>query len=41
MALENNIIQEKLIATFGNDVFNFETDKDIFTFESTLLDIHN
>ena len=35
MALENTIIQDKLVATFGNDVFNFETDKDIFTFEIT------
>ena len=33
MALENTIIQEKLVAAFGNEVFNFEIDKDIFTFE--------
>ncbi|RZJ35605.1 MAG: NADH-quinone oxidoreductase subunit C [Flavobacterium sp.] len=33
MALEITEIQNKLIATFGDDVFNFIQDRDIFTFE--------
>ena len=33
MALENNAIQEKLAATFGGDVFNFQEERDIFSFE--------
>jgi NADH-quinone oxidoreductase subunit C len=33
MALENTAIQEKLAATFGEDVFNFQEERDIFSFE--------
>lgn len=33
MALENTAIQEKLVATFGGDVYNFQQEKDIFSFE--------
>lgn len=33
MALENSIIQQNLEATFGNKVFNFQQEKDIFSFE--------
>jgi NADH-quinone oxidoreductase subunit C len=33
MALENTDIQDKLVATFGNDVFNFQQEKEIFSFE--------
>ena len=33
MALETNEIQEKLVATFGADVFQFNQEKDIFSFE--------
>ncbi|MBA0883001.1 NADH-quinone oxidoreductase subunit C [Flavobacterium undicola] len=33
MALENTAIQEKLVATFAEDVFNFQQERDIFSFE--------
>jgi NADH-quinone oxidoreductase subunit C len=33
MALETTEIQEKLVAHFGNAVFQFTQDRDIFTFE--------
>ena len=33
MALETTEIQEKLVATFGTAVFQFNQDRDIFTFE--------
>jgi len=33
MALETIQIQEKLIETFGSDVFHFNQEKDIFSFE--------
>ncbi|MEO8254699.1 MAG: NADH-quinone oxidoreductase subunit C [Flavobacterium sp.] len=33
MALENTAIQEKLAATFDQDVFNFQQERDIFSFE--------
>ncbi|CAM2773942.1 NADH dehydrogenase subunit C [Flavobacterium succinicans] len=33
MALETTEIQEKLVATFGNAVFQFNQDRDLFTFE--------
>jgi NADH-quinone oxidoreductase subunit C len=33
MALENTDIQEQLIANFGNSAFNFQQEKDIFSFE--------
>lgn len=33
MALETTVIQEKIVAAFGSDVFHFEPAKDIFTFE--------
>jgi NADH-quinone oxidoreductase subunit C len=33
MALDTTVIQDKLVATFGNDVFHFDSGKDIFTFE--------
>lgn len=33
MALENTAIQEKLVATFAGDVFNFQQERDIFSFE--------
>ncbi|HEX8575201.1 MAG TPA: NADH-quinone oxidoreductase subunit C [Flavobacterium sp.] len=35
MALENTAIQTALEATFGNDVFAFREEKDIFSFEVT------
>jgi NADH-quinone oxidoreductase subunit C len=40
MALETTTIQEKLTQNFGNNVFAFETQKDIFTFEVTSAEIH-
>jgi NADH-quinone oxidoreductase subunit C len=33
MAIENQNIQDNLIATFGNDVFHFQQEADIFSFE--------
>ena len=33
MAIENTDIQDKLVATFGNSVFNFHQEGDIFSFE--------
>jgi NADH-quinone oxidoreductase subunit C len=33
MALENTDIQEKLVETFGESVFNFHQERDIFSFE--------
>ena len=33
MALEISAIQDKLTSAFGNDVFNFDPTKDMFTFE--------
>jgi len=33
MAIENTDIQDKLVATFGNSVFNFQLEGDIFSFE--------
>ncbi len=33
MAIENIDIQEKLVDTFGENVFNFKEEKDIFSFE--------
>ena len=33
MALETTEIQEKVVATFDNNVFNFQQEKDIFSFE--------
>jgi NADH-quinone oxidoreductase subunit C len=33
MALEISVIQDKLTAAFGSDVFNFDPTKDMFTFE--------
>ena len=33
MALENPVIQEKLVETFAGDVFNFQQERDIFSFE--------
>ena len=33
MALENTAIQEKLVATFAGEVFNFQQERDIFSFE--------
>ena len=33
MALENTTIQDKLVETFGDSVFNFQQEKDIFSFE--------
>ena len=33
MALENTAIQDKLIATFGDAVYNFQQERDIFSFE--------
>jgi NADH-quinone oxidoreductase subunit C len=32
MALENTAIQEKLAATFAGDVFNFQQERDVFSF---------
>lgn len=34
MALENNLIQDKLIETFGENVFNFQQERDIFSLET-------
>ncbi|MDG2433070.1 NADH-quinone oxidoreductase subunit C [Flavobacterium sp.] len=33
MALENTAIQDKLVATFGDAVYNFQQERDIFSFE--------
>ncbi len=33
MALENTAIQEKLVTTFCENVFNFQEERDIFSFE--------
>jgi len=33
MALENTAIQEKLAATFAGDIFNFQQERDVFSFE--------
>lgn len=33
MALENTAIQDKLVATFGEAVYNFQQERDIFSFE--------
>ncbi|OCB74306.1 NADH-quinone oxidoreductase subunit C [Flavobacterium crassostreae] len=33
MAVENTDIQEKLLATFNSDVFNFQQERDIFSLE--------
>lgn len=33
MAIENTEIQDKLVATFGESVFNFNLEKDIFSLE--------
>jgi hypothetical protein len=33
MALENTDIQDKLVETFGENVFHFNQEKDIFSFE--------
>jgi NADH-quinone oxidoreductase subunit C len=33
MALENTAIQDKLIETFGSAVYNFQQERDIFSFE--------
>jgi NADH-quinone oxidoreductase subunit C len=33
MALETNEIQEKLVETFGESVFNFQQEADVFSFE--------
>jgi NADH-quinone oxidoreductase subunit C len=30
MALENTAIQDKLVATFGEAVYNFQQERDIF-----------
>ncbi|MBE8725079.1 NADH-quinone oxidoreductase subunit C [Flavobacterium hungaricum] len=35
MALENTQIQDKLIETFNNDVFNFQQERDIFSLEAS------
>ena len=35
MALENTQIQNKLVETFNNDVFNFREERDIFTLEAS------
>lgn len=35
MALENTVIQDKLTETFGENVFHFNQEKDIFSFEIT------
>lgn len=35
MALENTLIQDKLVQTFNNDVFNFHEERDIFTLEAS------
>ncbi|MFT7334619.1 MAG: NADH-quinone oxidoreductase subunit C [Porticoccaceae bacterium] len=33
MALENTVIQDKLTATFGENVLHFKQEKDVFSFE--------
>ena len=33
MAVENTDIQDKLVETFGESVFNFHQERDVFTFE--------
>ena len=33
MALENIDIQNKLVETFGDSVFNFQEEKDVYSFE--------
>jgi NADH-quinone oxidoreductase subunit C len=33
MALENTAIQDKLVATFGDAVYNFQQERDIFSFD--------
>ncbi len=33
MAIENTDIQDKLVETFGESVFNFHQERDVFTFE--------
>ena len=38
MALENTTIQENLTHTFGDRVFNFQQEKDIFSFEMHAAD---
>ncbi|MFC4475704.1 NADH-quinone oxidoreductase subunit C [Flavobacterium chungangensis] len=35
MALENTQIQDKLVETFNNDVFNFQQERDIFSLEAS------
>ena len=40
MALETAYIQEKLSQKFGNNVLNFEMNRDIFSFEATPETIH-
>lgn len=35
MALENTQIQDKLVETFSNDVFNFQQERDIFSLEAS------
>ena len=40
MALETTHIQEKLAQKFGNNVLNFEMNRDIFSFEATPETIH-
>jgi NADH-quinone oxidoreductase subunit C len=40
MALETTTIQEKLSQNFENNVFAFETQKDIFTFEVASAAVH-
>ncbi|MDQ6470192.1 MULTISPECIES: NADH-quinone oxidoreductase subunit C [unclassified Flavobacterium] len=35
MALENTLIQDKLIETFDTNVFNFQQERDIFSIETT------
>ncbi len=40
MALETTHIQEKLSQKFGNNVLNFEMNRDIFSFEATPETIH-
>lgn len=35
MALENTLIQDKLIETFDTSVFNFQQERDIFSLETT------
>ena len=33
MALENTDIQNKLLETFGENVFNFQEEKEVFSFD--------